>query len=816
MSLEFIWDPMRTSSRAREIKRREGFSPPPLRSDAFPDGLPGLTSRDRTRVQTANIFYRFTAQVMAFCTSEGILCSIENPARSLMWQTSHLQEPLKSILKPLLKVEFHHCAFGATRRKRTKLLVNHPCYMHLHKECDNSHTHGGWGYTSKGWATALEVEYPLQLCKEWAACLRQALLQHGAIDVPADLVSDADAGLHAQAKAVLGTPVRGKRLRPLMREYNYVVRLDGPKDLLDALPKQTNDAIVLSPLCTASPPIYLLPPHAKQTKAPILLGHSAGQQKIWREEYGIPWGPESFVARAAGLSHPGHFLDGVHEVLADLFRKMASESLHSMALERTASMRKWTSRFKELRDQNSTGLEGSPEHARKILKSKNLHLFAELVEASGSPDKSIARDVAMGFSLMGPVPAGGIYPLKPLHATLLPEQVREMAGLARDATWCAVKRSKNGDMCQEIYDSAVEECQRGWMKGPFTFDQLPERSVLTRRFGVRQTATLADGSRISKFRPIDDFSESLVNATNACDETIQPMGVDQLSAALIRRMQVRPGDRLQCKTIDLRKAYKNLPIAESSLDDAYICVYSPVAREPQAFQTLVLPFGARAAVMGFCRTSYAIWRIGVVVFNLHWSVYFDDFFLVAEVHESAHIDLAQRLLFMITGWQTSDEKEGGFDSMSRILGVQINLGEAHLGTVVVYNVESRVMELTSTIDGILSRGKITASEMRALRGRLVFAEAQIFGRLTGIHMKQLCRLESMVGEALVDGELRDSLVFLRNRVITGLPRKLLSEVGRVFHLYTDACYEAGEGGLGAVLFDDHSCMGVFFHSFRKS
>jgi hypothetical protein len=44
---------------------------------------------------------------------------------------------------------------------------------------------------------------------------------------------------------------------------------------------------------------------------------------------------------------------------------------------------------------------------------------------------------------------------------------------------------------------------------------------------------------------------------------------------------------------------------------------------------MVLPFGARAAVMGFCRTSYAIGRIGVVVFNLHWTVYFDDFFLVA-------------------------------------------------------------------------------------------------------------------------------------------------------------------------------------------
>ena len=72
------------------------------------------------------------------------------------------------------------------------------------------------------------------------------------------------------------------------------------------------------------------------------------------------------------------------------------------------------------------------------------------------------------------------------------------------------------------------------------------------------------------------------------------------------------------------------------LQDSYIAVFSPKDGVPQAFQTLVLPFGARAAVMGFCRTSCAMWRIGVAIFGLHWTVYFDDYFLVAEVFESKH------------------------------------------------------------------------------------------------------------------------------------------------------------------------------------
>ena len=129
-------------------------------------------------------------------------------------------------------------------------------------------------------------------------------------------------------------------------------------------------------------------------------------------------------------------------------------------------------------------------------------------------------------------------------------------------------------------------------------------------------------------------------------------------------MRIQLCCKLVCKTIGLRKVYKNLPISEAALGDAYIAVCSPDAAVPLAFQTKVLPFGARAAVMGFCRTSYAI----------------------------------------CLNWKTSDEKEGGFNSLARILGVQIDLADAHLGVAVVSNVESRVRELVAFIDDILGRG----------------------------------------------------------------------------------------------------------------
>ena len=234
------------------------------------------------------------------------------------------------------------------------------------------------------------------------------------------------------------------------------------------------------------------------------------------------------------------------------------------------------------------------------------------------------------------------------------------------------------------------------------------------------------------------------------------------------------------KTIDLRKAYKNLPLSEEALGDSYMCVLDPSSGNPRAFQSLILPFGARAAVMGFCRVSHALWLIGVVIFKFHWTVFFDDFYLVSSVAESRHMEVAQKLFFQLVGWEVSREKEADFNCIAKILGVQIDLAESNVGILTVCNVETRVKDLVAAIDHILSKGTMSSSEMRILRGRLVFAEAQIYGRLTGIHMQQLSRWEHTIGETKLDTDLISSLVFLRDHIILGGPRHVMSGIGRVF------------------------------------
>ena len=71
-----------TASRARE----KAPGPPPLRSDQFPDGLPGFNPREQERVDMANASYKAMIELAMLLVQLDISFSIENPKNSLLWK----------------------------------------------------------------------------------------------------------------------------------------------------------------------------------------------------------------------------------------------------------------------------------------------------------------------------------------------------------------------------------------------------------------------------------------------------------------------------------------------------------------------------------------------------------------------------------------------------------------------------------------------------------------------------------------------------------------------------------------------------------
>ena len=54
-----------------------------------------------------------------------------------------------------------------------------------------------------------------------------------------------------------------------------------------------------------------------------------------------------------------------------------------------------------------------------------------------------------------------------------------------------------------------------------------------------------------------------------------------------------------------------------------------------------------------------------------------------------HLDLLQNAFFCLMGWETSAEKDAGFSTVARALGVEIDMAECRLGLVKVCNTEAR-------------------------------------------------------------------------------------------------------------------------------
>ena len=80
--------PCGTASNSREKRMSWGPGPKPLRSDSEPHGLSTLRGKDLDRVRSANILYKFVAELVEVLDERGISWSVANPRNSYMWQTT--------------------------------------------------------------------------------------------------------------------------------------------------------------------------------------------------------------------------------------------------------------------------------------------------------------------------------------------------------------------------------------------------------------------------------------------------------------------------------------------------------------------------------------------------------------------------------------------------------------------------------------------------------------------------------------------------------------------------------------------------------
>ena len=174
-----------------------------------------------------------------------------------------------------------------------------------------------------------------------------------------------------------------------------------------------------------------------------------------------------------------------------------------------------------------------------------------------------------------------------------------------------------------------------------------------------------------------------------------------------------------------------------------------------------------------------------------------------------------KCLLPLLGWEFDGdgEKSDSMTSTVTALGVVLNLGKTEKGIIEVENTEKKKKEIARTISELLAKGKITVSEASSLKGRLGFAEGQLFGRVIRKLISELGRyIHSPPMDMTLVKSVVDSMSVVMNRILKARARTVDTSSSEVFFLFTDACItdEDGEGGLGAVLFNPSGTIEKWF------
>ena len=812
----FMAPPCGTCSLARNIPIPDDPSPPkPLRSLLEPDGLSTLSGHDRLRVSQANILYDFCREAMDLACFLQIACMVENPKNSLSWFTT----PWCDLSHPQLLTYAYHqaCAYGGARPKWTCLCANFPEVALVSKVCDNKHTHLPWGVIkSKGkrtFATSLEVHYPQALCDAIVNAFNVHLMSQYNI-VPSQSANN------AAFQAASGIQPLGNKLPPLFSPYS---------DVFVSL-NDENEHVLWPPNCPSFQHAKLLHKIAVGSKGEAeekgvvfkrivsavsslkLNAHICPEDVscnvAFMMVYGFLLEPEQFVQRALNCVHPFSPDVCLPAVLKGVVEDHCSLSHHQIAAARASFVKTWTARAIALEPDEARLKSSMDLGVSQATANKRILLFREILEELKYPDMGVVDELQQGVDLTGDVPVTGMLPGKFNPALLSDRSLALRSSLTHKQSIDAACGSGDHEIDVGVWEQTQDEILSGWLEGPLSPDAVDPSEPVSRRFGIRQG---------NKIRPVDDFSASGVNGAASSYESPTLHTIDVFAAMLsdwfAKSKACCVSSELVARTFDLKSAYRQIGLSPEGRKKACLSVYDPHEKCSKLFRLKVLPFGALRSVHSFLRLSGALWFVGASGLKIMWTNFYDDFVVITPKSLSHSTSLAVEALFKLTGWVFAEagKKCVPFSSTCQALGVHIDLCHSSGGQAFISNTSSRVDELVVSLGEVMVRGSITQVNARKLKGRMQFAEAQLFGRVGKRCIRTLTDVSEGRSTVLTNTDLFFLDLFV-DFLKTGPPREISSSTADALHIFTDACYEKESTtwvcGIGGVAV---STCGVWQH-----
>ncbi|CAE7480035.1 unnamed protein product, partial [Symbiodinium sp. CCMP2456] len=344
------------------------------------------------------------------------------------------------------------------------------------------------------------------------------------------------------------------------------------------------------------PPPWLqqVPPGSKLLWTRVFLD---GGSEVRESEYGVYHSPQEFLHEALKVTHPFDSAVAIHgpnlRAIAYVLEHGVNKGVEQ---KRRAVLEHYKALERSLHDEEQRLKQGMDPTVRQVMGSKKLLLFRQMLIDAGVPDENLFNDMVNGFRLTGTLEPSGLFPPKFKPAVI------SVAELKRSAAWskhliegACRKASRDPDVARAVWKESLEQVGKGWLSGPFTWDQMDEKYggawVASKRFGVTQG---------DKVRAVDDLSQFQVNASVTETEKIQLEGLDD------------------------------------------IVVY---------FESFALPFGASSAVTGCNRAARALRIIMSRLLYLVNTSFFDDYCQMELEGLTDSADYAALELLRLLGWE---------------------------------------------------------------------------------------------------------------------------------------------------------------------
>ena len=798
--------PCGTASAAREINLDgEEFLPQPLRTVLEPDGISSLEGLDAVRVSQANQLYSFVGETFDKCHRLKKLAMCENPRGSLFWLTSFWTE-IKCA--PHLFIQDHQaCAYGSSRPKWTRLAATFKEVHLINLTCPGNHKHEPWGTVRKGakriFATSLEVHYPQGLCR---AIVNAFLTKMGAMGfencetIPSNPAAQAMSNKQPLTGKMLPMVPEYKSKLLIFRDVNQQLIWPNPCDSLQqckllhsfqvgGLSGAENVSENAKNVCNA----LSINSDCIPTSLPL--------EAVNLQVYGVPWEPLEFIEKASVFEHPLAVQRAIPDVLLEAIKTHCEKDPLDIAKDRLKTILFWNNRARQLEGDEKLLKESMDPVVAKVVSGKRILLFREMLQATNYPDQSAADELVEGAKLVGEVPVTGVLPSKFVPATTTLESLRRQSVMLKSKAFSVASSSGSAAIDDEVWSQTLDEVKQGWLRGPLQLADIDPNSPITRRFGLQQG---------EKVRLIDDYSDSGVNSCVTSSEMPALHTIDAAAAVLSQwfglRSHVAKETALSVRTFDLKSAYRQIGLHREGRATAYVAVYNPKRKTSCFFQALVLPFGSTRSVHAFLRLAKSVWWLGVKLLSIVWTNFYDDFIVLSEPRLESNTGNAVASLLKLLGWvfATSGKKAEPFGTSCKALGIQFDLSQSSSGVAELVNTEERVDELCALLNEVVSEKFISGATARRLHGRMVFADAQLFGRTGKRCMRVLSRCSQKGKSQLSDSDCFSLRLFV-DMLKNGKPRVIKQLPAQQVLVFTDACYErearSWRGGVGGVLVD---------------